>query len=216
MKKIVLIMFLSIVIFCLSFMPQKATTNNVFETGKIEPFQILDNDPHFNNILEQEMLKKYPDFIVEDAIKTSKTYNVLDTDLYVEMYSNLLANYLGVYIDCKNLLNYNLGCQIDYNYQDKNIYTLDKNKKTVALTFDDGPGDYNREIVELLTKNKANATFFVLGNKINQDNKENLLYAIKMGNEIGSHTYSHKILTRLTKSSLDNEFNLSKEAIKND
>lgn len=92
---------------------------------------------------------------------------------------------------------------------------LDRDKKTVALTFDDGPSSNTLTIVDLLTKNKANATFFILGSKIDDNNLKSLKYLLQNGNEIGSHTYSHKILTRVNKSRLDSEFNTVKDILKN-
>lgn len=44
---------------------------------------------------------------------------------------------------------------------------------------------------------------------------ENLKYALKTGNEIGSHTYSHKILTQLKETNLPDEFNKVNNIIKN-
>ena len=109
---------------------------------------------------------------------------------------------------------YNLGCTIDNNYVNKNNFILDKDKKTVAITFDDGPSMNNKIIADILAKNKANATFFVLGNKMNKDNVESLKYLLKKGNELGSHSYNHKILTNLKKNFLNDDFILTKNKFK--
>ena len=166
----------------------------------------LDNDQKFIDILKEEMNKKYPSYAINEGINSSKSYELEETDLYVEMYSDFLQANLNVYIDCKELQDYNLGCKIDDNYQNKNIFNLDKNKKTIALTFDDGPSIYTDEIVNILGDNKANATFFVIGSKIDDSSVKSLQNLLKMGNEIGSHTYHHKILTRVKKNILDDEF----------
>ena len=168
---------------------------------------ILDNNSKFNEILTKELNKKYPSYMISEGINSSKIYELEETDLYVEMYSDFLQANLNVYIDCKDLQEYNLGCKVDDNYQDKNIFSLDKNKKTIALTLDDGPSIYTDDVVNLLANNKANATFFVIGSKIDDTKIKSLQNLLKMGNEIGSHTYSHKILTRVKRSKLDDEFN---------
>lgn len=74
---------------------------------------------------------------------------------------------------------------------------IDPNKKMVALTFDDGPGKYTREIVTCLKKNDSRATFFVLGCNINSY-KSAVKNADKIGCEIANHSYDHTILTRLS------------------
>ena len=67
---------------------------------------------------------------------------------------------------------------------------LEIEKKTVALTFDDGPSDYTNDILDLLDKHGAYATFFVIGNKA-LIYKETIMNIVAKGNEIGNHTYSH-------------------------
>ena len=74
---------------------------------------------------------------------------------------------------------------------------LDIEKKTVALTFDDGPSDYTKDILDLLDEHKVSATFFVIGNKA-LIYKETLMNIVAKGNEIGNHTYSHPWLTHLS------------------
>lgn len=61
----------------------------------------------------------------------------------------------------------------------------------VALTFDDGPSPlYTPQILNLLAKYQAHATFFVLGRKA-----EKYPWLIKemlrRGHEVGNHTFSH-------------------------
>ena len=84
--------------------------------------------------------------------------------------------------------------------------------KYVALTFDDGPSGFTKEIVSLLKEYNYNATFFILGNKLNIDYKEILQESLKNGNEIGIHGFSHKSFTRLKMSELEDEINKSKKS----
>ena len=69
------------------------------------------------------------------------------------------------------------------------------NKKRVALTFDDGPhNEYTKKIVDELSKYGFNATFFVVGNRVDgtaYNGGEALKYAAKAGNELAIHGYTH-------------------------
>ena len=88
-------------------------------------------------------------------------------------------------------------------------------KKYVALTFDDGPSRFTKEIIDLLKKYEYNATFFVLGNKLNVDYTDILKESINNGNEIGIHGFSHKSFTRLKTEALEEEITKSKKYVYN-
>ena len=77
------------------------------------------------------------------------------------------------------------------------INYIDLNKPVVALTFDDGPSIYTEKILDTLKKYNSNATFFVLGNKI-EDHSNTIIKMYKNGNEIGNHSYNHRWLTKLS------------------
>lgn len=84
--------------------------------------------------------------------------------------------------------------------------TYDETTKFISFTFDDGPSEYTKDILTTLELNNASATFFVLGNKM--DKYENLIKNISNSNsEIGSHSYSHKYLTKISEEELLNEIN---------
>ncbi len=65
----------------------------------------------------------------------------------------------------------------------------------VALTYDDGPHPTRtKQIVDELDKYGFHATFFVVGNRVDgteMDCSDAMLYAMKSGNEIGIHGYTH-------------------------
>ncbi len=73
---------------------------------------------------------------------------------------------------------------------------LDPKDKFIALTFDDGPSKYTKEIIEYLHNQDANATFFILGNKV-ELYQDVLGLSIKYGNELGNHSYNHKWMLKL-------------------
>ncbi len=65
----------------------------------------------------------------------------------------------------------------------------------VALTFDDGPHNtYTKAIVDELASYGFNATFFVIGNRVDgsaYNGAEAMKYAASKGNEIAIHAYTH-------------------------
>lgn len=64
-------------------------------------------------------------------------------------------------------------------------------EKAVALTFDDGPSTKVDSILSILNSEDVKATFFLIGNEIEQYPEETKKL-IRAGHEIGNHTYSHK------------------------
>lgn len=92
-----------------------------------------------------------------------------------------------------------------------NLSYIDINLKTLALSFDDGPSKYTSDIIELLDKYGYNATFFVVGNKI-EENVETLK-KISEKNEIGNHTFNHIWATRYSNNYIIDEINKTDELI---
>lgn len=90
---------------------------------------------------------------------------------------------------------------------------IDPNKKMVALTFDDGPGRYTKDIVNCLKKNNGKATFFVIGSQVDSY-KSSVKAANDIGCEIGNHTYTHPDLTRLSESEIKNQISKTDKKIK--
>ena len=68
-----------------------------------------------------------------------------------------------------------------------------RDKKEIALTFDDGPSDETKEVLKLLKKYDAKATFFIWGQRI-EGRESTIDRIIKEGHEIGNHSYEHKRL----------------------
>jgi peptidoglycan/xylan/chitin deacetylase (PgdA/CDA1 family) len=61
----------------------------------------------------------------------------------------------------------------------------------LALTFDDGPGDWTPAILDLLAEYEARATFFCLGERIRRC-EDVLRRALSEGHELGNHLFSHR------------------------
>jgi len=63
--------------------------------------------------------------------------------------------------------------------------------KTIALTFDDGPDPrWTPQILDVLARYDAHATFFAIGSKVNQY-PDLARRIVAGGNELGSHTFTH-------------------------
>lgn len=103
----------------------------------------------------------------------------------------------------------------DIDDKEKDNIKEKKTLKYVALTFDDGPSSFTEEIIDLLQKYNYNATFFVLGNKLNLNYKDVLKKSIKNGNEIGVHGYSHRSFTKMRQATMEEEITKTKKYIKN-
>ncbi len=79
--------------------------------------------------------------------------------------------------------------------------------KRIALTFDDGPSSvYTREILDVLAKYNAKATFFVVGYQLSQSKGALLREMIAAGHAIGNHSENHpSSLTSLSEEDLLSE-----------
>ncbi len=78
---------------------------------------------------------------------------------------------------------------------------IDPDKPMVCLTFDDGPNpSTTNKLLDALEKNDAHATFFMVGNIVkNVKGGSDTINRIKeIGCELGSHTYDHSQLTKLS------------------
>lgn len=62
--------------------------------------------------------------------------------------------------------------------------------RQVSLTFDDGPGPYTPQVLNILRKFHVHATFFQIGSQVpGNDALEHRI--LREGNELGNHTYRH-------------------------
>lgn len=88
-------------------------------------------------------------------------------------------------------------------------------KKTAYLTFDDGPSDNTRKILEVLKEKKAVATFFLIGKEITPEREDIVKQTVKQGNAVGVHTYCHeKNKLYCNAESFFDDFNMASDSIK--
>jgi polysaccharide deacetylase family sporulation protein PdaB len=92
----------------------------------------------------------------------------------------------------------------------KKVHT---NKPWIALTFDDGPDPWETpEILDILKKYKATATFFVIGEQ-GHKYPDILEREVSEGHELANHSYSHRDFRRLTRTEIRQEISKSEDEI---
>lgn len=189
--------------------------NNKFLTMEdvVKDVSALDYD------IKKVLLEKYREADMDFLANINYDYFTIDNEnltLYFSptelkndnkeiIYLDIPLNSLKLLIDIDKEKNDNTYISI----KKKNI---DYNKKVVALTFDDGPSKYTKKILDILKKEEACATFFIVGNKA-LFYKEELQRMLKEGSEIGNHSYSHKWLNRLSENEFKEEINKTQKVI---
>lgn len=154
----------------------------------------------FINKINDLVSRKYPKFISDVLTnpETKKYYQICSDKILVHYSKDQVVPSVleSIYIEisAEEIKDY-------LKFKFKPIMAGDavhvENKKAIALTFDDGPnGERTNKIVELLEQNKAHATFFMVGNKM-EAGKNVILNVLNKGNEIGSHSYNHKNMKRM-------------------
>jgi len=176
------------------------------ETGEEVDFKVFlkegREDDFFSKLNELTYLK-YPKFIADVLTlqETKKIYQIKENELIIYFDNYIIEPAINEklfvkvnYNEIKDYLDFSF--ILDSEYTNEDGYVYDKTKKTIALTFDDGPsGAKTDRIVEILENNKAHATFFMVGNKMNYG-ASSINNVLAKGNEIGSHTYAHKNMKR--------------------
>lgn len=79
---------------------------------------------------------------------------------------------------------------------------IDPTKPMVAITFDDGPhAKCTDEILDILEEHRVVATFFEVAQNLKND-PDAVRRAVELGCEVGSHSYRHADLSRLSKEAM--------------
>ncbi|MEK4029213.1 polysaccharide deacetylase family protein [Pseudobacillus sp. FSL P4-0506] len=102
----------------------------------------------------------------------------------------------------------------EYEKSGQAIWETATKKKVVAITFDDGPSPtYTPQILDVLAKHRAKATFFVTGKNANK--YPNVLKrTVKEGHEVGNHTYTHIYDRSKSVKKLKREIDLTAQTVK--
>lgn len=71
------------------------------------------------------------------------------------------------------------------------LWRMNKNEKSVYLTFDDGPiPEITPWVLDLLDKYDIKATFFMVGDNVRK-HPEEFRMVVERGHRIGNHTFNH-------------------------
>ena len=100
----------------------------------------------------------------------------------------------------------------DYYFNEDGSYDPSKVRPMLALTFDDGPGQYTDELLDCLEQNNAHATFFMLGQNVSAypDAPKRML---ELGCEVGSHSWDHTQLTTIDLDAVAKQFSDTDDAL---
>ncbi len=84
--------------------------------------------------------------------------------------------------------------------------------KKVALTFDDAPNGYTREILAVLGEFQVRATFFLIGTQVMR-HPELARLIIALGHEIGNHSFSHAFTEECSEVDLEGDIRRAEDVI---
>ncbi|WP_405849599.1 polysaccharide deacetylase family protein [Streptomyces sp. NBC_01518] len=85
--------------------------------------------------------------------------------------------------------------------------------KCIALTFDAGPSENSARLLDILKEKHVPATFFLLGKRHIEKYPELVERMAAEGHEVASHTWDHRILTRITPAQIRDELVRTDDAI---
>lgn len=195
-----------------------------YESGEeinLESLITKEKQEEFWHKVKELLYLKYPKFIAEKLACNDgeNVYYLKENELIIYYYNYTIEPmpketlFLKVnYNEIKDYLN--ISVNLDSEYENEDGSKLDLNKKIIALTFDDGPGSYTQDLVDILNDNKAKATFFMLGKNIIKYPKT-VQKVSDNGMEIGYHSYAHTNFKRQKLETIKSELDLSNEYLKN-
>ena len=194
-----------------------------FKTGEevtIESILKPDMVDAFWEKVKELLYLKYPKFIASKLELHDKTnsFYLKENELIIYYYDYeiepMVSEELSLHVNYNEIKAcMNITIKLDKTYENEDGSRVDKNKKIIALTFDDGPGTYTSNLVDILKDNKASVTFFMLGKNINIY-KDTVLKVHESGMEIGYHSYNHKNFKRQKLEIIKEEFEKSNETLK--
>ncbi|MBI3697171.1 MAG: polysaccharide deacetylase family protein [Acidobacteria bacterium] len=93
-----------------------------------------------------------------------------------------------------------------------NVWRGPRDKRQIALTFDDGPSEATEQVLEVLDLFCVRATFFQCGKNV--ERRPALARQVhEQGHEIGNHTYSHPRLMACSPARIREEIGNTQKAI---
>lgn len=184
------------------------------------------NYPYFNNKIIDDYIDNYLNNKINSFNYYDYHYFFLDYDYYLGKNNINLTFYEMKNKD--NMQDFNTKTltinvkekvieeSLSKKNKDENSYVKEKDNydKIIAFTFDDGPNYNTNKLLDVLHKYKVTATFFVLGSKI-KSNEDIIRKMDSYNMEIGNHTYSHKLLTKMNGEEIKNEIEKTNQLLFN-
>jgi len=92
--------------------------------------------------------------------------------------------------------------------------TEEANMKYIALTFDDGPNSSTtNEVIDVLEKYDIVASFFLIGNNINDESAKAVKRAYDLGCEIDNHSKTHSYMNEMTAEEIKAEYDYTDQKV---
>ena len=90
-----------------------------------------------------------------------------------------------------------------------------KQPKLIALTFDDGPNTTTtNDVLDILEEYNAKASFFLIGDNINEESASSVKRAHDMGMEIDNHSKTHSNMSKMQAEEVKAEITYVDEKVK--
>ena len=190
-----------------------------YNTNKELPFDDIikkNKIGDMNKKISELLYYKYPTAIAS-LLDNYAQKDYLFYDSYILIKYNLSQEILETnrcfdlkvyYYEIKDYLNFEVPI---YSYKNEDGFDYDENKITIVFSFDDGPnGKKTQNILNTLEDYKMSATFFMLGNKLLND-EETVKKVTNSHSEVGYHSFNHTSFIKQKISEVKNEYQTSNE-----
>lgn len=195
---------------------KKEATRYLYNQNKYDLYDNTQLQDELNKDENYELLIFSQDKIY--IILTPHTVSPYDGEINIGIEYNVVKDYLNKnYFNSLNESEKKVSKDEENKKEFSRIrdYKQFKDKKIVALTFDDGPAYGKTEtLLTELEKRDVRATFFLLG-ELAIKQSELVKKTYDSGHTIGSHTYDHKNLKKLNDEQLASEINTTNDILKN-
>ena len=194
-----------------------------YKTNKELPFDDIikkNKIGDMNKKISELLYYKYPTAIAS-LLDNYAQKEYLFYDSYILIKYNLSQEILETnrcfdlkvyYYEIKDYLNFEVPI---YSYKNEDGFEYDENKITIVFSFDDGPnGKKTQNILNTLEDYKMSATFFMLGNKLLND-EETVKKVANSHSEVGYHSFNHTSFIKQKISEVKNEYQTSNEIFYN-
>ena len=215
-----------------------AVDGSVLETGQGEPVTVLDggevveklNKRVHNgseitqdrgaNIEEESTLSEGPEaasIVVDGGVENFNFYNKV-LHVKAQQGQDGVAVYKTGTVSGKTAVDHETTPMKNAIWTSIDPESYEDTEKVIALTFDDGPHpEYTDQVLAVLAKYNAKATFFELGENA-EEYPEISKRVVDAGHQLASHTYSHEpenYLNRLDAEGVQSQISKAQTALEN-